>query len=167
VQHVRAGVCHPIIWKTSLPRKRSLPSSTRFRKCFHLSCVTTRVCHPLTDLFRSLPPYHFSMYSSLPRGACRPLHVVIYVVHLLFQTLRRLVVRPSHPIVFAFDLLSRGVSHPRTSSLGESATPVISNVSLCSQRSLPLSSCCIICSVVSHLSFLFSKGDFSCIRFWN
>ena len=81
VQHVRAGICHPIICKTSLPRKRSMPSSFRFRKCFHLSCVTTAVCHPLTDLFRSLPPYYVSMYSSLPRGACRPLRVVIYVVH--------------------------------------------------------------------------------------
>ena len=72
VQHVRAGVCHPIMWKASLRRKRSLPSSTRFRKCFHLSFVTTRVCHPLTDLVGSLPPDRVSMWSSLPRGACRP-----------------------------------------------------------------------------------------------
>ena len=104
VCNVCTGVCHPIVWKTSLPRKRSLPSSTRFRECFHLSCVTTGVCHPLTDLFRSLPPYHFSMYSSLPRGACRPLHVVIYVVHGLFQTLTILVIRHSHRIVFVFSI---------------------------------------------------------------
>ena len=144
----------------------SLPSSTRFRKCFHLSGVTTRVCHPLTDLLGSLPPYHFSMWSSLPRGACRPLHVVINVVYLLFQMLRRQVVRPSHDIVFVFDFVSRGVAHPPMSSLGESATRAISNVSLCSQRSLPLSSCCILCSVVFHFFFLFSRGDFSCIRFF-
>ena len=80
---------------------------------------------------------------------------------LLLHTLRRLVVRPSHHVVFVSTFfLSRGVAHPRTSSLGDSATPAISNVSLCLQRSLPLSSCCIICSVLSDFFFLFSRGDF-------
>ena len=153
-----------VVWKHVSAKKRSLPSSTRLRECFHLSCVTTGVCHPLTYLFSGVS--HRILSPCIRPCQEEPAALftfVIHVVHFLFQTLRRLVVCPSHPIVFAFDLFNRGVSHPRTSSLGESATPIIANVSVCPKRSLQLSSCCVLCPLLFHVLLVFRRGGFSSI----